>query len=189
MPPPLADFYTGQDRDSSTELTTGDVAANGHGRSHGPETGNKLATIDVKAADEVRANVEIASWESGTTNRNQFNVNCNTNSLWDGELSIELPELELRDGQSLLLLSWILFVYRNTEKNQDSQYALNDFKGSVKEILHDDGENISETLLRARDVLDRSGLSKISDGMILSTVARDTEHFSQVRRRSEPGGD
>jgi hypothetical protein len=182
MPPPSAHFDTYQDRSESTELTPEDVTAHRQGKLHVPEKDIKIGTIDVKAADQGRGDVETAALESDTTRINHVDVNCNTDSLWDDELSIDLPELELKDSQSLLLLSWILFVYRNTEKNQDSQYALNDVNGSVEEILHDDGENISETLPRARDVLDKSNISTMSDGMILSTVSRDTEHFSQVCR-------
>jgi hypothetical protein len=183
MPPPSAHFSTDQDSTELIELISEDVAGNSHGKSLVSEKSNRIATIKVKVESKGQGEGRPFSFRpdiTEITDISQPHVNGITSGTWDEDISVCIPELELKDIQSMLLLSWILLVYRNTEKNQHSHYSFNDVAASVNETLHDNEEKISKTLLRVREYLDNSILSPKSNGMIMSTIATENDVSSQV---------
>jgi hypothetical protein len=182
MLPPSAHFDADQAHIETAYVTSDGAKINGNSGKVALGISDKPATVQLGVANENNDCGEIINCELDATNGNESNVGGNLNDIWDEEISIDLPELDLRDSQALLLLSWILLVYRNTEKNQDSPYTFNNITASIKETIFEDGEATSKTLLRVRQSLDKSDLSTTSNDMILSTVAINAEYSSQVCR-------
>jgi hypothetical protein len=182
MPPPSAHFDTDLDHDENAVLTSDSVAVNRQNDKLSAGTGNESTACELNnATNEIQDDGAVQIHELETTNTNVIDPNEDSDTLEDGHISIVIPELELRESQALLLLSWILLVYRNTEKNRDSQYAFNDTTATIKDTLSEDAEQMSKSILRVRQLLDGSGLSTTSNDLTLSTISEDADYTSQVR--------